>query len=168
MLNLKALSSLSSLEAPIKSIYMSQPLITFISPVITGVIIFVFGQIIMKCLIEPIYAQANVIGEIAYSLTMYSNLYGNAGVVKQEKMYEASESLRKCASQLLAKTYSLKLYWLWENFRIVPKFSSIDLAAQRLIALSNYLFNPEADIIKMCEWEREIKHLLRIYKKENE
>lgn len=150
---------------------MSEPLkiiLTSSLTVIGGIIVFVSGQIITKFLIEPIYAQANAIGEIAYSLTMYSNIYGNAGVVKQEKMYEASESLRKCASQLLAKTYSLKLYWLWENLCVVPKFSAIDLASKRLIGLSNSLFNPEADTMIMDEWEREIKQLLGIYKKENE
>ncbi|MFN6188908.1 MAG: hypothetical protein ACK460_22975, partial [Microcystis sp.] len=57
--------------------------------VIGGIIVLVVGQIITKFFIEPIHEQAKAIGEIAYSLTMYSNVYGNPGILKREKMDEA-------------------------------------------------------------------------------
>jgi hypothetical protein len=133
--------------------------------VIGGIIVFVVGQIITKCIIEPIHEQAKIIGEIAYSLTMYSNVYSNPGILKNEKKDEASTFLRKCAGQLLARTYSLKLYWLWEKLRIVPRFNSVNLASEKLIGLSNFIYSSEGDIKTVISWEMEIKKLLCIGRK---
>ncbi|MFN4857260.1 MAG: hypothetical protein ACK5EU_02905 [Pseudanabaena sp.] len=136
--------------------------------VIGGIIVLVVGQIITKFFIEPIHEQAKAIGEIAYSLTMYSNVYGNPGILKREKMDEASTSLRKCAGQLLARTYALKPYWFWEKLGVVRKFDAVELASKRLIGLSNFLYDPQGDIKAMNDWETEIKTVLRIGKKHME
>jgi hypothetical protein len=132
--------------------------------VIGGIIVLVIGQIITKFFIEPIHEQAKVIGEIAYLLTMYSNVYGNPGILKPEKMDEASTSLRRCAGQLLARTYALKPYWFWEKLGVVPKIEAVELVSKRLIGLSNFLYNPQGDVKVINDWETEIKRVLRIGK----
>lgn len=133
---------------------------------ISGVVVLVVGQIITKFFIEPIHEQGKIIGEIAYSLTMYSNVYSNPGIVKREKMDEASTVLRKCASQLLAVTYSLKLYWLWEKLKIVPQCDAIELASMKLIGLSNFLYDPEVNAKVSNDWGIEIKKALSINTKD--
>jgi hypothetical protein len=99
---------------------------------------------------------------------MYSNVSGNPGILKREKMDEASTALRKCAAQLLARTYALKPYWFWEKLRVVPTFDAVELASKRLIGLSNFLYDPEGDIRAVNNWETEIKTALRMGRKHME
>ncbi len=47
--------------------------------ILGGFIVFVLGQIVVKFFIEPIHEQSKTIGEIAYSLIFYANLYSNPG-----------------------------------------------------------------------------------------
>lgn len=77
--------------------------------VLGGIVVFVMGQIITKFFIEPLHEQSKLIGEIAYSLIFYANLYSNPGSGNFEKIEEASKVLRQQASQLLEKSYAIKL-----------------------------------------------------------
>lgn len=43
--------------------------------VVSGTLVFVVGQIILKFIIEPIHKQKEIIGEIADALIYYANLY---------------------------------------------------------------------------------------------
>src|SRR5688572_8306196 len=46
--------------------------------ILGGIIVFVAGQVVTKFIIEPLYEQSKLIGEIANSLTYYAN--AGAGV----------------------------------------------------------------------------------------
>ena len=53
-----------------------------------------------------------------------------------EKSDESSKVLRRHASQLLSRTHSIPLYWLWTIFGR-PSYANIVLASRELIGLSN-------------------------------
>ena len=132
---------------------------TFIT-IFSGVSVFVVGQFIVKALIEPYRDLAKVIGEIAFVLIFYANVYTKPGIPELENASvtpsaEPDESIsrrtkqlddvqvafRKLASDLMARRHAIPVYVLWETFRLVPKRSDILAASRSLIRISNNMFN---------------------------
>lgn len=130
--------------------------------ILGGIIVLVIGQIITKFFIEPIHEQSKLIGDIAYSLTFYANIFSNPGNGKPEQMEEASKILRQQASQLLEKNYTIQWYWLWELLRVVPKQEDVIAASQSLIWLSNFIYSQEIDPGQSIGSINKIKNRLRI------
>lgn len=96
-------------------------------------VVFVLGQMTLKFLIEPIHKQSEIIGEIAYSLIFYANLYGNPGSGKPTDMDKASEVLRHQAALLIARTHVIKIYSLFKFFKLVPKRSQSEKLTRILL-----------------------------------
>lgn len=129
--------------------------ITACLTVLTGVLVFVLGQFVIKFFIEPIQAQAQLLGEIAHSVTFYANVEGNSGLSDKEYVKEVSQTLRKQASQLRATAWTIRLYWLWQLLRIIPKKKNVIKASEQLIGWSNSLFRDSTN-----DRKEEIKKLL--------
>lgn len=89
--------------------------------ILGGTVVLVFGQLTTKFFVEPIHAQAKLLGEIAHSLTYYAYVYGNADVLDDEIANEASKKLREQASQLRASIWTVRWYWLWQILGFLPK-----------------------------------------------
>ena len=51
-----------------------------------AVVVFVAGQFVVKFVIEPVHEQSKVIGEIAYALVFYANIYSSPGQGLKEEM----------------------------------------------------------------------------------
>jgi hypothetical protein len=131
-----------------------------------GVTVFVIGQMAVKFLIEPIYEQKKLIGEIAATIIFYSNV--GAGVEQYyydrikaidatvdarkdiiidrykdilnshwAKSDEAARTLRLQATELLARTNAIPFYRLWAFFGCVPKLADIMACSTELIGMSN-------------------------------
>jgi len=125
---------------------MSQAFIT----VITGVLVFVIGQIIVKFFIEPANEQSKLIGEIFFGLTYYRNVYANPGSARDEILDKTSDAFRKYGSQLKGTTNAVRSYKLWETLGLVPIRANIDKAVGNLICIANSIHLPygqtESDI----------------------
>jgi hypothetical protein len=130
--------------------------------ILGGFIVFVLGQIVVKFFIEPIHEQSKTIGEIAYSLIFYANLYSNPGNSFPDERKEAEEKLRSLASLLISRTHIIKPYGLFEEIKIVPKRNSITEASKNLILLSNSIFLPQPDIKVIIKARKDIESLLDI------
>jgi len=102
-----------------------------------GIVVLTIGQIITKFFIEPIHEQFRLIGEITDSLIFYANIYCNPGFGREEDWKKAENVLRQRASQLMAKTYVIRCYKLWQYLKIVRKYTDIIEARKNLIGLSN-------------------------------
>ena len=126
--------------------------------VLGGVIVLALGQIAVKFFIEPLHEYTKLLGEIAHSLTFYGNVYGKDGIVPKEKTDEASETLRRQASQLRATAWTLRWYGLWRFFDLVPSKENVTKASTNLIGLSNSMHR-EDDSTKRREEIRELLHL---------
>lgn len=162
-------------------------LLTSSLTVIGGVIVFVIGQLIVKFLIEPLQEQAKLIGEIANSLILYSNVGGNVephyyeGLKKANELEEpikkvtmeryekilnnhweksdnTSDILRHQASRLMGVTNSIPLYNFWASLRFVPKRQNILLASTQLIGMSNSTHGQQS----FSERIKQISELLEI------
>ncbi len=133
-----------------------------------GVLIFVFGQIAVKFLIEPFHNYQILVGEIADSLVFYANvgtglhdyyvaqleeassLEGYRKEIAEQRlkaiisndwqcMDEAKRTLRQQASRLMGTANAIPFYWLWALFRLIPSRQNLIKASANLIGLSNSL-----------------------------
>lgn len=116
---------------------LTKILITASSTLIGGVTIFTTGRIIEKFYIEPIHNFRSTVGEIAFSLIYYANIYSNASIGDPKIANEALDTLRKLASDLSSKSNSIPCYYLFSLLRIVPRLSDSKTACSNLIGLSN-------------------------------
>lgn len=103
-----------------------------------GVMVFIFRQIFLKLVIEPVKDLKIVIAEIAFYKIEYANIYSypdrNEG---SDKAQMASEKFRTLSSELLSKTHPIIWYkpvaWI---FRL-PSMGNIRKASEYLMGLSN-------------------------------
>ena len=68
--------------------------------VLSGVITYVLGQLVLRLVIEPVQELRRTIGVISHTLIERANVIQNPGVPTNEVMDETSRELRKLSSQL--------------------------------------------------------------------
>lgn len=116
--------------------------------VVTGVITFVVGQIIVKLVIDPVQELKRTIGQISHALIEHANVYQNPGLRSEEIQTEISSHLRKLSSQLQAHLYLVPTYsftaWV---FRLPSKNALLD-ASKCLIGLSNSVFRDSGNVME--------------------
>lgn len=130
---------------------------TVFSTVLAGVLTFVFGQIVVKAVLEPVIEMKKLIGKIAYDLDFYANqMWG-----RQEKGVEAREKYRQDACDLRQKLNVILWYrgasWI---FRLPSEINVLEASAE-LIGQSNLSTEAEDRV-----WEKThdpaIRGLLKI------
>lgn len=126
-----------------------------------GVCVFVFGQILSKFFIEPIYEQKKVIGQIAHFLIFYAGQISSPGRDDIDGIRtKASDQFRQLSCELKAKTYSIPLYRLWSFIGFIIKKEKIKECHADLIFISNSLFNGKSNEIR--EARERIKKILKL------
>lgn len=137
--------------------------------ILSGVIVFILGQLVLKLLIEPIQEFRKTVADIAHALIGYANIYANPGGVNNESEKKASEELRKLSSRLNAQMYLIPFYQIIAKiFRLPPKDKLVG-AASDLIGLSNGVFKSSSDLVlPNLERAERIRITLGIYVPENE
>ncbi len=114
--------------------------VTIFATVISGVLVFVLGQIFVKFVIEPIKDLKEVLGEIHFSLVFHAQaIYTPAGDRAGEDA--AQKVIRDLASKLRAKTEVIPWYSLCSRISrgFLPPRKNIMDASSQLIGLSNSL-----------------------------
>lgn len=126
--------------------------------VLSGVIVFVLGQIFIKFFIEPIHELKRLMGEIADALIFYANVPAGGRLDVVEK---PSEIFRQLSSQLMAKKHMIPFYTLWAIIGAVPNKDHILKAHSALIGISNGLYDAQdPTYVKDCR--REVESALRL------
>jgi hypothetical protein len=139
---------------------------TFVLTVLAGTLVVVFGQIMTRFMIEPLYEQARLRRDIAYSLVFYGRECTNPQTVREEKYREAEDAFRALACRLPTTMDAIPLYWIWAVIRLVPRYEDVMKAGNRLIWLSNSLARDDAVADQNIACRREIRTLLRIRQSE--
>lgn len=146
---------------------------TVATTVISGVSIFILGQIIIRFILDPLMEFRRVQGEIASSLTFYAAVGGEAmeeyylrGLKTAEdsdashkaiiierykdllrkhwsKSDDAQLTLRRQASELLSKASAIPGYKLLSFLKVVPSMENIIDASAQLIGMSNSVHRGE-------------------------
>jgi hypothetical protein len=136
--------------------------------ILGGMLLFVFGQWVLKFLIEPLQEQGRTIADVAKAMVFYSNTtsalrdsyYANIASLQAsedpmrdyliernkklidletDRIVKASDELRRLACDLLSRTNAIPLYGLFGRLLGRPNLHSVSEAARQLIGFSNSL-----------------------------
>ena len=99
--------------------YIEILLTTFLT-VISGTLVFILGQIVMKISIGPFERLLDTISKIEDSLIFYANVYCNPGL-NPDACKEASKTLRSLSTQLISRANSVTGYSVFEKLNLLPK-----------------------------------------------
>ena len=117
---------------------MTQVILTTVLTVISGVFIFVIGQLLVKVFVEPIHKLRALKGDIVGFLTYYSDVYLSLpDLNKEEDVRKVSTEARKLGSDLMARALVVPCYRFCSVLRAGPRFRDIAIAHRELIGLSN-------------------------------
>jgi hypothetical protein len=134
--------------------------------IITGVLVFLIGQAVLKFLFEPLQEFRRTVSEIAHALIEYANIYSNPGVGEEQKLREAVKALRNLSSKLYAQMYLTPKYAYIAKVLCFPSEKSVWEAATNLIGLSNSVFSGNA--LVNAKRANKIRKALGIYIPEGE
>jgi hypothetical protein len=124
---------------------MIDGIVSIIVTVISGVLVFIIGQILTSIWLTPLQQYKELKKEVVYKLSYYANLYSNAIVLADysdsdkfvEEFKLASDELRKLSCSL--KGFAETISW----FRIgIPNQKTINDSADLIMKLSNSFFTP--------------------------
>lgn len=124
--------------------------------IITGVIVYAFGNLSISLFVQPIQQLRNLISEIDNSLDYYFTVYDNPKYVQSSKKEEAVEKFRYLASQLKAKANAIPWYSLWQFFRFVPQKTNIVDCSSRLSSLIDNIRSGESQEISSIQTIRSL------------
>lgn len=105
--------------------------------VVSGVLVYVLGQMVGRFLLDPLYEQRVVIRTVHECLVLYADIIHNPGIAKMELMDEASRAARSSASNLRSRTDAIPSYTLLARLRLVRSKDDIRKASKALIGISN-------------------------------
>jgi len=135
--------------------------------VLSGVVVYVAGQIFVKFVLEPIHEFYKLTGEIGHALIYYANVYTNTGLAERETLEEAHRLFRRQSCDLFARTYAIPIYSLWTKLRLIPPRKEVLEAGSDLIGLSNGVLDTSNRSIESNSKRRSrVERLLRIQTQE--
>jgi len=126
--------------------------------VLSGVLTYVLGQLVLKLVIEPVQDMKKTIGDISHSLIEHANVISNPGLPKKEVIAETSSHLRKLSSKIQSHLYLVPLYPITARIFRLPQKEKILEASKYLIGLSNSVFSETNDKV----YESNAKRVERI------
>lgn len=142
--------------------YFGNSSITFFLTIITGLVVLVLGQILIKLVLEPIKRQKELIAEVSSQLIFYANIYTQPGSITDPNILDkASLDIRKVSTRLLTTTTTIPSYKFFSNLKLVLPEQNIETACSNLIGISNSL-GRGGDARINAGWRDEIRTLLRI------
>lgn len=109
--------------------------------ILSGVFVFVLGQIFLKMIIEPINALKKTIGSVAHAYLIHAPVLYNPDVVSEEQRKDTATQLRILSGQLHADMSLVPCYRLFGRIFFLPKSDKVYEAAQALVAIGNWLYS---------------------------
>ncbi len=113
---------------------MYYSLLTAVFTASLAAVVFVFGQFLLKLVIEPIQEQYRAIGGITHALLYHANAYEE---VAPEQVIEARQVYRDLAAGLRVGVSVIPLYGLLSALGLVIPKERVWKASTALIGLSN-------------------------------
>ena len=109
--------------------------------ILGGVAVYVVGQLLSKCFIDPVQELRKAIGEVRFNLAFHApEIHTPIGRTK-EKSDRARDALMKSSCDLLAKLHAISLYDRLAPMSrgVLPPRKSIEEAAKQLRGLSTHV-----------------------------
>lgn len=137
--------------------------------IVTGVTIFVTGQILVKMFIEPVQEMKKTIAKIKMELHRCSFQIFHSSVIETSEKKETIYILRSLSAELVAHIELVSCYKITSKLFNLPNKTKVIDASKNLIAITNWVVIPEHTqtgekafdyILKNIE---ELKNNLNIY-----
>lgn len=129
--------------------------------VVSGVAVFVFGQIMLRMVVEPIHKLKQTFGAVAHAYLIHAPILYNTDVATDEQKGETASQLRLLSGQLHADMSLVPCYAIFRWFFLLPSEKKVYEAAQSLIAIGNWMYSSNTHrfehIIK--NWQRAADNL---------
>ena len=142
-------------------------LINMLITVITGVLVFVGGQLFLEFVLRPMQEYKELKGKVAKSLVLHAQFYGNPQFKENgpsENHDCASKALRELASEVAAFSEIMPCYFM--TSKVMPKKEKLKEVSSNLIGLSNSLYTDERSAIYCSKfsdnYRKEIENILDI------
>ncbi len=118
--------------------------ITIFTTIISGVTVFVLGQIFLKMVIEPIQNLKATISKVAHCLNNDYVVFMNADVISKKETQETYKKLRNLGAQLYADLHLVPLYRFFRYIFGLPSFNNLVEASDKLFGISNKMYSKTA------------------------
>ncbi len=105
--------------------------------VLSGVLVFVIGQIVVKLIIEPINDFKKERSKIIYDLVFYANKLANPKSPDNTEMVEVCKIMRQHSSMLHSASHLIPFYKYFAFIFGLPTIKNVNEATSKLIYLSN-------------------------------
>jgi len=113
--------------------------------VLWGVGAFIFGQVIIRFVLDPIQEQRKIIGEVIYAQILFDSALPSLQDVENEEQHQtlisAKKQFRELTGKLLATTNTIPFYLLWSILLLVPYRAHVIEAAKLLLDVAEELGN---------------------------
>lgn len=129
--------------------------------VLSGTLVFVFGQILQKFFLEPIQGYKKTVGEIDNKLKFYANILTNTGF-NQKILVEITDTMRTLSCQIESDYKQIPLTGVMSRIGLIENKKEIAEVAQGLIFLSNAGGRDDNRIEKCDERINNIRKVLKI------
>ncbi len=116
---------------------------TIFITVLSGVFVFVLGQIILKLFVDPWQKQRECIANISNHILMYSYMYSSPGMMDKEIINQVSNETRGLASELIASCSRMPFYKAMTFTKLVLDLKTVKEVQSNLIGLSNSMYKDE-------------------------
>jgi hypothetical protein len=141
------------------------------STIVTGVTVFILGELILRLFIEPIQEMKKLQRQLIEDMSFYANIYTNATIDSPEfriKIYEVSDLLRRNAVKIESIIHIIPLYDLCVKANLVPHKNEIYTIKGKLICISNLITGEQglASSSVINEWAIEVEAILKNSSKE--
>jgi hypothetical protein len=140
--------------------------------ILTGVIIYVVGQIITKIVVDPVQELKRVIADVAFKLIHYSHVFKLSSAeetpretanktIDREELEKAADEYRKLASMLNAAYRLVPFYPFARVVFLLPRETDIVDARNDLIEMSEEIFAAPKSFV-ISERRKSIEKKLKV------
>jgi hypothetical protein len=109
--------------------------------ILSGVLVFVIGQLVLKLVIDPVHALKGVFAEISQGLLVNTPFIYNPTVLNDEQRGIVKDRMLALAAHLRAKLMLVPAYAFWGYVFRLPSKTRIHEAAQDLVAIGNWVYS---------------------------
>ena len=112
--------------------------------IITGVLVFVIGQSVIKLVIEPVQKFRQTLSEITYRFTRDHVVYHNADAVDKDRANKAYTDIRDLGARLHGDLRLIPHYSKIRKIFGLPESDKVIEATDYLIKISNHMYGKDS------------------------
>lgn len=118
---------------------------SMIATILSGVLVFVLGQVALKLVVEPVHALKRAFSEVSSALLVNAPFTYNASALSGDQKRLVRERLLALSGKLHAAVMLVPCYAFWGRVFCLPKKATVYGAAQDLVAVGNWVQSTNPD-----------------------